>query len=159
MAYFTGKLMTGSTASHVHVLLGVLLAASALFFTSEAWAGNPLAGCTEETFGASCNRDGKNACSGVCLLDSSQAGAPIACVPADAAALESLGLASFEGAPCAPSGVPGSDCRHACTSGTCSASNAASLSSCIPEGGGNICAGTCDGTGNCVASSEDTRTR
>jgi hypothetical protein len=129
----------------------------ALFATRAALAANPTGGCTEQTYGAACDHDGTNPCSGVCLPDFSQAGTPMACVAADAAALAGLSyqgsqLTSLDGAGCSPSGSAGSDCAHSCKAGACVAENATSGAECQPVGGGvNVCNGACNGDGSCSA--------
>src|SRR5579862_1977669 len=122
-----------------------------------ALAGNPAGGCTEQTYGAACDHDGTSPCSGVCLPDFAQMGAPMACLAADATALAGLSyhgpaLTSLDGAGCSPSGAVGTDCAHTCKAGSCVAGNAASGAECQPaDGGTNVCNGACDGKGSCSA--------
>src|ERR1700722_14117250 len=70
--------------------------------------------CTEATFGMPCDPGTGNACGGVCLLGASGGRSKMLCVPADSQALDGLLLSSLDGVPCSASGVPGSDCGHAC---------------------------------------------
>jgi hypothetical protein len=129
----------------------VVLAGVGVLWSRLAFASNPAGGCTEETFGAACDYDGTNPCSGVCLTDASQEGVPIACLPADATALTELGMTSLDGAACSLAGNAASDCTHSCEGGVCVATNAASGAKCQPvDGGANVCSGACNGSGSCL---------
>jgi hypothetical protein len=134
------------------ILPAALVLGLVLFTSRVALAGT--GGCTEETYGAACDYDGTSPCSGVCLPDFSQTGAPMACLVADATALNSLSyhgaqLTSLDGAGCSTSGAVGSDCAHTCMAGACVAQNATAGAECQPAGGANVCNGACDGHGTC----------
>ena len=142
-----------STSLLVRKASGAALIAAALVFVETARAA-PLSGCTEETFGAACDSGDNNPCSGVCFPDFSAPNAPMSCLPADAALLSRLHLASLEGVACSTNGAPGQDCAHACQAGQCAAMNAASGAACRPAaveaGLQTVCQGACDGAGSCA---------
>jgi MYXO-CTERM domain-containing protein len=132
--------------------LALSLLAPGAAFAFDAGAGP----CTETSYGMPCDSGDGNACSGVCQPDFSKTGAPMACLPADAATLARLKLTNLDGIDCAPVGQPGTDCTHACSAGACVVKNATQGSACIPPtapdaSATNVCGGTCDGNGACGA--------
>jgi len=120
-----------------------------------AFAGNPPANCTPNTFQAPCAHDGVNPCSGICLPQYGDASFTMLCYPADTRIVSSSEADSgvgVEGYPCSPDGSIPNDCTHSCRSGSCEANNAIVGAACeAPDGAPNVCGGICGDSGACVA--------
>jgi hypothetical protein len=86
------------------------------------------------------------------LPDFGESGAPMRCLPATSPLLMEGGYSvpGIEGFACSPSGALATDCTHSCRSGECVGTSAVSGTECQPKGGASVCAGSCDGDGNCV---------